>query len=160
MGPELCKGYLDSETNAQSFAEDGWFCTGDIGQIDAEGFLTIVDRKKDIIIRGGENISSKEVEDVLLLHPAVAEVAVVGWPDARLGERVCAFARLRDGVCLDLNLVREHFSRMGLSIQKTPEYLVLVDDFPRTPAGKIVKVTLRESIRAQQEQIPHKELLS
>ncbi|MDB5451804.1 MAG: fatty-acyl-CoA synthase, partial [Caulobacteraceae bacterium] len=147
MGPDLFKGYLDPAHNAAAFADDGWFHTGDIGVLDADGFLSIVDRKKDIIIRGGENISSKEVEDVLMLHPQVAEVAVVAWPDARLGERVGVFVKLKSGE-LTLDEVCTHFANAGLSIQKTPERLVIIDGFPRTPAGKILKTELRERVRA------------
>jgi acyl-CoA synthetase (AMP-forming)/AMP-acid ligase II len=149
MGPELCKGYLDPEHNAAAFAADGWFHTGDIGVQDAQGYLSIVDRKKDLIIRGGENIASKEVEDVMLRHPAVEEVAALGWPDDRLGERVGIFVRLRAGVTdLTLAEVRSHFATTGLATYKTPEHIVLTDDFPRTPAGKIRKPELRARIRS------------
>ncbi|MDB5722408.1 MAG: fatty-acyl-CoA synthase [Alphaproteobacteria bacterium] len=151
MGPELCKGYLDPVLNAAGFAEDGWFLTGDIGVLDEDGFLTIVDRKKDIIIRGGENISSKEVEDVLRQHPEVVEVAAVGWPDQRLGERVGVFVRVRNEGALDLEAIKAHFRSVGTAIHKTPEFLVLVDDYPRTPAGKIIKVGLRERARTMHD---------
>jgi acyl-CoA synthetase (AMP-forming)/AMP-acid ligase II len=148
MGPELCQGYLDPEHTAAAFASDGWFHTGDIGVMDAEGYLAIVDRKKDVIIRGGENIASKEVEDILLRHPSVEEVAAVGWPDERLGERVGVFVRLRAGVRdLSLTEVSLHFAASGRATYKTPEHIVIVDDFPRTPAGKIRKPELRNQIR-------------
>jgi acyl-CoA synthetase (AMP-forming)/AMP-acid ligase II len=143
MGPELFLGYLDPEQSAASFAVDGWFRTGDIGVLDEAGFLTVVDRKKDIIIRGGENLSSKEIEDVLARHPAVEETAVVPWPDEVYGERVGAFIRLRPGETLDLTGVQAHFRGEGIAIQKTPERIVIVDDFPRTPFGKILKRDLR-----------------
>ena len=143
MGPELFLGYLDAEQSAASFAEDGWFRTGDIGVLDPAGFLTVVDRKKDIIIRGGENLSSKEIEDVLARHPAVEEAAVIPWPDEIYGERVGAFIRLRPGAALDLAGVQAHFRGEGIAIQKTPERIVIVDDFPRTPFGKILKRDLR-----------------
>lgn len=148
MGPELFKGYLEPAQNEAAFAGDGWFHTGDIGQIDAEGYLTIVDRKKDIIIRGGENISSKEVEDALMQHPAVAEAAAVAWPDDRLGERVGVFVRAKDGCPIELADIVSHFSDAGIARQKTPERLVLVDEFPRTPSGKILKTELRSRVRA------------
>jgi acyl-CoA synthetase (AMP-forming)/AMP-acid ligase II len=149
MGPELCKGYLDPEHNAAAFASDGWFHTGDIGVMDADGYLAIVDRKKDIIIRGGENIASKEIEDVLVRHHAVEEVAALGWPDERLGERVGVFVRLLPGVSeLTLAEIRSHFAAAGLSVYKTPEHVVVIDDFPRTPAGKIRKPELRARARA------------
>ena len=143
MGPELFLGYLDPEQSAASFTADGWFLTGDIGVLDEAGFLTVVDRKKDIIIRGGENLSSKEIEDVLARHPAVEEAAVIPWPDEVYGERVGAFIRLRPGDTLDLAAVQAHFRGEGIAIQKTPERIVIVDDFPRTPFGKILKRELR-----------------
>mgnify|MGYP001178335725 FL=1 len=156
IGPELFKGYLDPAHNEAAFAQDGWFHTGDIGQLDAEGYLRIVDRKKDIIIRGGENISSKEVEDTLVLHPGIAEAAVVAWPDPRMGERVGAFVRLKESATLTIDDVAAHFRAAGIARQKTPERLVIVDDFPRTPAGKILKTELRERVRslAAQEKDP------
>ena len=89
-GPELFTGYTDPVLNAAAFLPGGWFRTGDVGRTDADGYLTVTDRLKDIIIRGGENISAKEVEDLLVTHPAVADVAVIPAPDPALGERVCA----------------------------------------------------------------------
>jgi acyl-CoA synthetase (AMP-forming)/AMP-acid ligase II len=147
MGPELCKGYLDAEHNAAAFAADGWLHTGDIGVMDAEGFLSIVDRKKDVIIRAGENVASKEVEDILMRHPWVEEVAAVGWPHERLGEQVGVFVRLRQGI-RDLTLaeVSSHFAASGRATFKTPEHIVIVDDLPRTPAGKVRKPELRKRV--------------
>lgn len=147
MGPELFLGYLDPIDNEQAFTADGWFRTGDVGVLDPEGYLTVVDRKKDIIIRGGENISSKEVEDLLARHPAVVEAAVVACPDPVYGERVVAVVRLRPGCTLDLAGVRAHFLAQGVARQKTPEYLAIVDDLPRTPLGKVQKMVLRGQIR-------------
>lgn len=144
-GPEQFLGYLDASHNATAFDADGWFHTGDVGVIDADGYLAIVDRKKDIIIRAGENIAPKEVEDVLMRHPGVGEVAVVGVPDAKYGERVAAVVILREGT-LDLEELRRHFRASGIAIHKTPERLFLVDDFPRTPLGKIHKRNLRDQI--------------
>jgi len=146
MGPQLFLGYLDAGLNAGAFTPDGWFRTGDIGILDADGFLSVVDRKKDIIIRGGENISSKEVEDLLASHPAVAEAAAVAWPDSRLGEKVCVFVRTRPGAQLDLPAVIAHFQASGVARHKTPEYLVMVEDFPRTSVGKILKPELRKRV--------------
>jgi acyl-CoA synthetase (AMP-forming)/AMP-acid ligase II len=146
IGPQLFLGYLDAELNAAAFTGDGWFRTGDIGVLDAEGYLSVVDRKKDIIIRGGENISSKEVEDLLVTHPAVAEVAAIAWPDPRLGEKVGVFVRTRPGANLDLPAIVAHFEASGLARHKTPEYLVLVEDFPRTSVGKILKLELRKRV--------------
>jgi acyl-CoA synthetase (AMP-forming)/AMP-acid ligase II len=146
-GPDLFLGYTDPRLDDDSFLPGGWFCTGDIGRFDDDDFLTITDRKKDVIIRGGENIASKEVEDLLALHPAVAEAAVVGQPDARFGERVAAFVQLRPGQTLDLDEVRRHFAEIGVARQKTPEHLVEVVELPRTPSGKVRKVDLRRQLR-------------
>jgi acyl-CoA synthetase (AMP-forming)/AMP-acid ligase II len=146
-GPELFVGYRDEQLDSDGFLPGGWFRTGDVGVLDAEGFLAITDRKKDIIIRGGENISSKEVEDVLARHPAVSEVAVVATPDPRYGERVCAFVIPRSGASLALADVQQHFAAAGLAKQKTPERLELVRDFPRTASGKIKKFELRKGLQ-------------
>jgi acyl-CoA synthetase (AMP-forming)/AMP-acid ligase II len=146
LSPESFVAYDDPRANAEAFTDDGWFLTGDIGVIDANGCLTITDRKKDIIIRGGENISSKEVEDVLSRHPAVREAAVVAAPDDVYGERVAAFVVANGPLTLDD--VREHFEHAGVARQKTPERLELVDDLPRTPAGKVKKPELRALLRA------------
>jgi acyl-CoA synthetase (AMP-forming)/AMP-acid ligase II len=142
-GPEQFLGYLDPALNEGLYVDGDWLRTGDVARFDGEGFLTITDRKKDIIVRGGENISSKEVEDVLLTHPAVAEVAAVGAPDERYGERVCVFVVLRAGASLGLADVQGHFAATGLARQKTPERLELVDSLPRTAAGKVQKFALR-----------------
>src|SRR5262249_61961302 len=96
-GPECFLGYRNPAMNADSFTTDGWFRTGDLGTLDAEGYLRITGRRKDIIIRKGENISARELEDLIAEHPAVAEVAVVGVPDPAAGEIACAVMRLRPG---------------------------------------------------------------
>jgi acyl-CoA synthetase len=147
-GPELFIGYTDAALNAQAFTSDGWFRTGDIGHLDAAGCLSITDRKKDIVIRGGENISSQEVERVLATHPAVQDVAVVAMPDARYGEKVCAFVVTRGGANLPLDEVRRHFHAAGVAKQKTPEALFVVDEFPRTASGKVRKADLRQRLAA------------
>ena len=147
IGPDQFIGYLDDTLNADAFTDDGWFRTGDIGHLDERGNLTITDRRKDVIIRGGENLSSKEIEDALNRHPDVAEAAVVSAPDKRLGEIACAFVILRPGAGLDLPAVADWFAAQGLAKQKTPERLEFVDDFPRTPSGKIRKVELRQQLR-------------
>ena len=146
-GPEVFAGYRDPTLNAGAFTPDGWLRTGDVGRLDADGHLTVTDRLKDIIVRGGEKISSKEVEDLLAAHPAVTEAAAVAEPDERYGERVCAFAVLHEGRSLDLDGVREHFAALGAARQKAPERLVVVDALPRTPAGKVRKHVLREEVR-------------
>jgi acyl-CoA synthetase (AMP-forming)/AMP-acid ligase II len=148
-GAELCLGYTDDALTARVFDADGWYHTGDIGEFDADGYLTITDRKADIIIRGGENISALEVEDVLLGMPGVAEAAVVAVPDEKFGERAAAVLRMADGQSLPaLADVRAHFEARGLARQKWPEYVVGVEDFPRTPSGKVQKFKVREQTRA------------
>lgn len=142
-GPELFRGYLDGRHDKDAL-QDGWYRTGDLGKIDEDAALTIVDRKKDIVIRGGENISSKEVEDIILQIADVSAVAVVGWPDARYGERVAAFVQMKGGKCLDLDTVTQHFRNSRIARHKTPERLVDVDEFERSAAGKILKVPLRD----------------
>ena len=148
-GPDLCLGYTDAELTARAFDVDGWYRTGDLGVLDADGFLTITDRINDVIIRGGENISAAEVEQVIAAMTEVAEVAVVAAPDARLGEHACAVVRLASGVpTLQLAEVTDALGRAGLARQKWPEELLVVDDFPRTATGKIRKVDLRARLRA------------
>jgi len=147
-GPELCLGYHDPASNADAFTADGWFRTGDLGTLDADGYLRITGRKKDVIIRKGENISAREVEDLLARHPAVAEVAVVGVPDALAGEIACAVVRVRPNESTpSLAALCEHLLARGLSKRKLPERLELVDEFPRTASGKIVKRALRDRMR-------------
>ncbi len=146
-GPDLFAGYTDPELTAEAVDAEGWFATGDIGVLDPEGYLTITDRKKDIIIRGGEKVSSAEVEECLLRMPGVAEVAVVPAPDARLGEHGCAFLRpLAGAAAPDLAALRAHLARIGLAKQKWPEEVRAVEDFPRTPSGKIKKFALRAAL--------------
>lgn len=147
-GPELFTGYSDPALNTGSLL-DGWFRTGDVGRLDAQGYLTLTDRKKDIIVRGGENISSRELEDVLMAHPGISEAAAVGAPDERFGERVCAFVVLSPGHRLNLSDVQAHFEASGLARQKTPEDLRIVDELPRTASGKVQKQLLRGQFRTQ-----------
>ncbi len=149
-GPDLCLGYTDEVLTARAFDADGWYRTGDVGVLDADGYLTITDRKADMIIRGGENISALEVEEVLLTMPAVAEAVVVSAPDDRLGERVAAVLRVRPGRPMPtLGQVREHFAANGVARQKWPEELHEVDDFPRTASGKVQKHAVRQGIATQ-----------
>ena len=148
-GPDCCMGYTDPALTAAAFDAEGWYATGDVGVLDAEGYLAIVDRKKDVIIRGGENISALEVEEVLLRIPGVAEAAVVAAPDERLGEHACAFVRLTEGTPpFDLHVVRSHFQESGMARQKCPEDLRMVDELPRTPSGKVKKYVLRQQLRS------------
>ncbi len=146
-GPDLCLGYTDEALTVRAFDDDGWYRTGDVGVVDADGYLTITDRKADMIIRGGENISALEVEEVLLTMPAVAEAVVVSAPDDRLGERAAAVLRVRPGKAMPtLDEVREHFHAHGVASQKWPEELHEVDDYPRTASGKIQKTVVREDV--------------
>ena len=150
-GPELFAGYTDPALTAGAFDPDGWYRTGDIGRIDDDGWLTITDRKSDIIIRGGENISAVEVETLLLGLPGVAEVALVAAPDARLGEHACAFIRMvgPETETPSLEAVRTHLRDAGLSKQKWPEEIRAADDLPRTPTGKVKKHELRHLLRTR-----------
>lgn len=147
-GPECFIGYRDASLNRAAFLAGGWFLTGDVGHLDAAGFLHITDRKKDIVNRGGEKISSREVEEALALLPQVAEAAVVGSPDSRVGERICAFVVWRDGNPLALDEVAAHFARLGKARQKTPERLEAIAVLPRNTTGKINKQALRERLRS------------
>jgi acyl-CoA synthetase (AMP-forming)/AMP-acid ligase II len=148
-GPDLCLGYTDPALSAAAFDAEGWYHSGDVGVLDADGYLTITDRLKDVIIRGGENVSAAEVEAALQGLPGVAEIAVVAGPDERLGERVCALLRMRPGAApVSLADLTAHLSGLGLARQKWPEELRVVDDFPRTASGKIRKVDLRAWLRA------------
>jgi acyl-CoA synthetase len=148
-GPDLCLGYTDPELTAKAFDDDGWYHTGDVGVLDEDGYLTITDRKADVIIRGGENISALEVEEVLLAMPQVVEAVVVAAPDPRLGERAAAVLRTRDGADMPtLDEVRAHFERAGVARQKWPEELHQAQDFARTASGKVQKFVVRQNISA------------
>ena len=139
-GPELFAGYADP-AQTRAAVTRGWFHTGDLATID-DGWLTIVGRKKDIIIRGGENIAAAEVEAVLEAHPSVRQAVVVGYPDERLGERVCAFV-IAAGP-FDLDACRAWFAERGVAKFKTPERVVRLDAFPLLGAGKVDRAQLRE----------------
>lgn len=145
QGPDQFVGYRDPAMNADAFTSDGWFRTGDLGHVDTSGRLTITDRIKDVIVRGGETISSGQVEEVLNSHPAVAEGTVVAAPDPRFGEVVAAVVALKPDAALDIASLRKHFAGAGLAKQKTPERLVLVDVLPRTALGKVRKAELRRA---------------
>jgi cyclohexanecarboxylate-CoA ligase len=147
-GPECCLGYADPSLNAEAFTADHWFRTGDLGTLDAEGYLRITGRLKDIVIRKGEKLSVRELEELIARHPAVAEAAVVALPDARTGERACAAAVLRDGAALTLAELAAFLLAAGLAKQKLPEQLVLLDALPRTDSGKIQRAALRAALIA------------
>jgi len=143
-GPQLCLGYVDTSLNEAAFDEDGFFRTGDLGYLDAEGFVVITGRLKDVIIRKGENISAKEVEDLLYKHPKVADVAVIGLPDPKLGERCCAVVACEPGgEALDFDEMVSFLREQKLMLQKIPEQLE-IGEVPRNPAGKLLKQRLRE----------------
>ena len=127
---------------------DGWFDTGDIARMDAEGYIRIAGRSKDIIIRGGENIPVVEVEELLFRHPAVTTIAIVGYPDDRLGERACAFVTLRAGHTLTLADMIAYLKEQKIAPQYIPERLEILEDLPRTPSGKIQKFKLREMFKS------------
>ena len=142
-GPQVCSGYLDSSLDAEAFDDDGWFRTGDLGIIDEGGWVSITGRLKDIIIRKGENISAKEIEDLLFRHPSVLDAAVIGLPDAGSGERACAVVVLREGAEFDLAQMVTHLKDHQLSMHKIPEQLEVVAALPRNPTGKVLKKDLR-----------------
>jgi acyl-CoA synthetase len=144
-GPTLCLGYYDDEAaNAQLFTHDGWMKMGDLATIDEDGYLTVVGRTSDIVIRGGKNISAAQVEDEVSSHPAVALCAAVGMPDRTFGERVCVFVELRDGHgSLTLDELRTHLERRGTGKELWPERLVVLDELPRSSGGKVAKGELR-----------------
>jgi acyl-CoA synthetase (AMP-forming)/AMP-acid ligase II len=147
MSPGLFVGYLAGSDNQGAFEPDGFFRMGDLGRRIDGKWLVITGRSKDIIIRSGENISPKEVEDVLYGHPAIAEVAIVAMPSAKTGELGCAFVIPRAGQTIDLPEIVRFLDQAGLARQKFPEHLVLTDDLPRVPSGKVRKDVLREQAR-------------
>lgn len=147
-GPGMMLGYADAGQTREAITPDGYFRTGDLGVRSAAGAITITGRKKDLIIRGGENISAKEIEDVLHTHPGVREAAVVAMPHERLGEGVCAFVIPRDPRPSPADLTA-HVAASGLARQKIPERFELVDDLPRTASGKVRKDQLRAEIRTR-----------
>jgi cyclohexanecarboxylate-CoA ligase len=163
-GPQLFRGYLDPALNESAFDADGFFRTGDLGILDADGFVVITGRLKDVIIRKGENISAKEIEDLLHAHPAVAEAAVIGLPDPKTGERCCAVVACREGATpLSFEEMVAFLKAEKLMMQKIPEHLELVDVLPRNPTGKVLKQDLRErlggpSAQSRAEQRPLNDL--
>jgi fatty-acyl-CoA synthase len=143
--PQLLSGYWnDPARTAEAFA-GGWFHSGDLGVADAEGYITVVDRKKDMIKTGGENVASREVEEVLYRHPAISEVAVIGMPDPKWIEAVTAVIVLREGHALEVPEVLEHCAA-HLSPFKIPKQVVFAENLPRNASGKILKRELRLSL--------------
>jgi cyclohexanecarboxylate-CoA ligase len=144
-GPELFVGYAALE-QTRAAIQRGWFRTGDLATVDADGWLTIVGRMKDVIIRAGENIAAAEVEGILEAHPDVRQAAVVGEPDARLGERVCAF--VVTSAPFDLAECRTWFEKQGTALFKTPERVVQLDELPLLAAGKPDRAELKRRAAA------------
>lgn len=142
-GPQCFLGYADATLDADAFDEAGWLRTGDLGLIDVDGNVRVTGRTKDAIIRNAENISALEVENVLATHPAVADVAVIGIPDPRSGERVCAVVVPSSAAGVSLESLVRHCHSRGLSRYKHPEHLVVVDTLPRNQFGKVIKRDLR-----------------
>lgn len=147
-GPNVFMGYFDEpELTARALDEEGWYYSGDLCRMDEAGYIKITGRKKDIIVRGGENISSREVEDILLQHPKIHDACVVAMPDERLGERSCAYVVLKaPHHSLSLEEVVAFFSRKRVSKYKYPEHIVVIEKLPRTASGKIQKFLLRKDI--------------
>lgn len=147
-GPNVFMGYFDEpELTARALDEEGWYYSGDLCRMDETGYIKITGRKKDIIVRGGENISSREVEDILLQHPKIHDACVVAMPDERLGERSCAYVVLKaPHHSLSLEEVVAFFSRKRVAKYKYPEHIVVIEKLPRTASGKIQKFLLRKDI--------------
>ncbi|MDA4241430.1 medium-chain fatty-acid--CoA ligase [Escherichia coli] len=147
-GPNVFMGYFDEpELTARALDEEGWYYSGDLCRMDEAGYIKITGRKKDIIVRGGENISSREVEDILLQHPKIHDACVVAMPDERLGERSCAYVVLKaPNHSLSLEEVVAFFSRKRVAKYKYPEHIVVIEKLPRTASGKIQKFLLRKDI--------------
>lgn len=145
-GPCMFLGYADPDQTAEALTKDGWFQTGDLGSLAADGALTITGRKKDLIIRGGENLSAREIEEALELHPAISEAAVVAMPHPRLGEGVCAVLVASEAQHPALDEFSGHLQSLGLARQKWPERVVWMADLPRTASGKVKKDILRKQV--------------
>ena len=145
-GYAVMLGYWDDpERTAQAVDSEGWMHTGDLGTIDDEGYCNIVGRSKDMIIRGGENVYPREIEEFLFRHPQIADVAVIGVPDPKYGEEVCAYIRLRDGTSASEEDIRI-FCREQIAHYKVPRYIRFVDSFPTTVTGKVQKYVMREEM--------------
>jgi fatty-acyl-CoA synthase len=140
--------FRDPEMTAETLTADGWVRTGDLGTLSAAGYLQVTGRLKDMIIRGGENVYAREIEDCLAEHPQVAEAVVIGVPDDRLGEEIAAFVRVVPGALLTEEALDQH-ARAQLARHKVPRYWRFVDALPLTPNGKIMKYQLRAQFAAE-----------
>jgi len=145
-GTQCFLGYVDESLNEAAFTVDGWFRTGDLAEIGEDKRIRIVGRLKDVVIRNAENISATEVEEAVLFHDAVADVAVIGLPDSRTGERVCAAIVLIPGASIDVPALAEHCIGLGLAKYKCPEQIVFIDAIERNPMGKIQKDKVRDAV--------------
>ena len=145
-GPQMLVGYLHPEDETDAFDDQGYFRTGDLGRWEDDEFLLVTGRAKDIIIRNGENISPKEVEDILVGHPGIVEIAVVGVPDERTGERACAVIVASDQGAPDLADLRELLMNQGLARFKIPEQVEIWDALPKNAAGKVLKHQIRAKL--------------
>ena len=144
QGPATAFGYLDDDAaNEELFTADGWMRIGDVCEIDVDGYLRVVGRTSDVIIRGGKNISAPAVEAEVATHPAVAVAAAVPVPDEVFGERVCVYVELVEGSTLELDDLVEHLRARGVSPEWFPERLVVLDALPRASGGKVAKAELR-----------------
>lgn len=150
-GENVMKGYRNRIEATAEAVRDGWFHTGDLARVDEDGYYFIVDRKKDLVIRGGYNVYPREIEEVLYEHPAVVEAAVVGVPHEVHGEEIAAVVALRDGAEATAEEIR-HFVRERVAAYKYPRIVTFTDALPKGPTGKILK---REIVVAQQEATEH-----
>lgn len=145
-GASLFAGYL-KRPQLNAVDADGWFDTGDIAYIDDEGYIRISGRSKDVVIRGGENVPVVEIENLLYKHPAISLVAVVGYPDRRFGERVCAFVALKPGCSFTFEDMTAYLTEQQVTKTYFPERLEVLEQMPQTPSGKLQKFKLREMAR-------------
>jgi cyclohexanecarboxylate-CoA ligase len=146
-GASQFAGYL-KRPHLNNTDADGWFDTGDLAFIDAEGYIRIAGRGKDVVIRGGENIPVVEIENLLYRHPSIVSVAIVGFPDKRLGERVCAFVTLKQGCTFTFEDMTAYLTGLQVTKQYFPERLEVLEQMPETPSKKVQKFKLREMAKA------------
>jgi long-chain acyl-CoA synthetase len=147
-GDNVMKGYWQRPEATQAAVPDGWFRTGDLGRMDADGYFYIVDRKKEMIIRGGYNVYPREIEEVLYEHPAIAEAAVIGVPDPSLGEDVGAAIALKPGAAVTADDIREYI-KARVAAYKYPRRIWIVDALPKGPTGKVLKREITSLVREE-----------
>ncbi len=152
--PQMLIGYLHVEDEAEAFDSEGYFRTGDLARWIDGAYLVVTGRAKDIIIRNGENISPKEVEDILIGHPDIAEIAIVGLPDPRTGERACAVIVPRNRPGPEVGTLRTFLDAQGVAKFKVPEQVVIWDALPKNDAGKVLKHQIRASLAASGSGVP------